>query len=75
MKLYVTLRFDDQQHARKFQHTWHDPYVINTHHHSGKKTVSCKKKIINFIRLFMRSISHDSVEIILVGKMKLTHVA
>ena len=74
MKLYVTLRFDDQQHARKFQHTWHDPYVINAHR-SGKKTVSCKKKMINFIRLFMRRICHDSVEIILVGKTKLTHVA
>lgn len=34
-----------------------------------------QKKIINFIRLFMRRICHDSVEIILVGKTKLTHVA
>ena len=51
MKLYVTLRFDDQQHARKFEwQNWINtrgmtPYVINTHHHSGKKTISCKKRL------------------------------
>ena len=50
--------------------------LCNKHASSFRKENSfLQKKIINFILLFMRSICQDSLEIILVGKTKLTHVS